>query len=131
MPAGASCEAKPSFLTAHPAPPPQVSFDEKSPTELLQLLNDVFAELDKAHRVDVRDEPPEVAAPRMINFLHVIKFPLPPDVCVPGSRGIAFRSVPVVILAPLAASRLAPPSCEASAARSIPSSPTSLQSSRS
>jgi hypothetical protein len=32
-------------------PPPQVMFDEKSPVELLQLLNDVFAELDKAQKV--------------------------------------------------------------------------------
>ncbi len=58
----------------------QVTFDEKPALELLQLCNDVFAELDKAHRVEVRDEPPELTGPRMINFLHVIKFPLPQDV---------------------------------------------------
>lgn len=52
-----------------------VSFDEKSPAELLQLLNDVFAELDKSHKVDVRDEPPELGGPRMVSFLQVLKFP--------------------------------------------------------
>jgi intraflagellar transport protein 81 len=63
----------------HPPSPPtpslQVSLDDRSPTELLQLLNDVFAELDKAHRVDVRDEAPEAAGPRMVSFLQVLKFP--------------------------------------------------------
>ncbi len=66
-------------------PPAQVTFDEKSPHELLQILNDVFAALDSAHERDVRDEPPEVAGPRMINFLAILKFPLPPDVCVPAA----------------------------------------------
>ncbi len=32
-----------------------MTFDEKSPAELLQLLNDVFAELDKAHKVRVAE----------------------------------------------------------------------------
>ena len=57
----------------------QVTFDEKSPQELLQILNDVLAELDSAHERDVRDEVPEVTGPRIINFLAVLKFPLPPD----------------------------------------------------
>jgi hypothetical protein len=105
----------------------QVTFDEKSPVELLQLLNDVFAELDKSHKVrspttnplplhinsenrkgildritpsealftyayptvhifslfppqvDVRDEPVEIAGPRMMGFLQLLKFPLPQE----------------------------------------------------
>lgn len=52
-----------------------VSLDSLSPSESLQLLNDVFADLDKAHRVDVRDEPSDVAAARMVNFLSILKFP--------------------------------------------------------
>ncbi len=49
--------AKSDHRRRRPLTPPvapfasQVSFDEKSPAELLQLLNDVFAELDKAHKV--------------------------------------------------------------------------------
>jgi len=61
----------------------QVSFDEKSssPAELLQLLNDVFAELDaKTHRVSAADEPPEIAGPRILGFLQLLKYPLPADV---------------------------------------------------
>ena len=52
-----------------------VSLSEMSPSELLQLTNDVFAELDRAHRLDVRDEPPEVGGPRMCTFLQVLKYP--------------------------------------------------------
>ena len=54
-----------------------VAFDDLSPAELLQLANDVFAELDRAHSVDVRDEPAEQAGPRMVGFLQLLKFPLP------------------------------------------------------
>lgn len=59
----------------------QVTFDEKASnaTELLQLVNDVFAELDRAHRVDVREEPPEAAGQRLVAFLQVLKYPLPAD----------------------------------------------------
>ena len=52
-----------------------VALSEMSPSELLQLTNDVFAELDRAHRLDVRDEPPEVGGPRMCTFLQVLKYP--------------------------------------------------------
>jgi hypothetical protein len=68
----------------HPPPPPshahaQVTFDEKvsNPVEALQLLNDVFAELDRSHRVDAREEPADVAAGRLVTFLQVLKYPLP------------------------------------------------------
>ena len=33
-----------------------VTFDEKSPFELLQTLNDVFSALNKEHSKDLRDE---------------------------------------------------------------------------
>ena len=52
-----------------------VALSEMSPVELLQLTNDVFAELDRAHRLDVRDEPPEAGGPRMCTFLQVLKYP--------------------------------------------------------
>ncbi|KAA0147941.1 hypothetical protein FNF27_06097 [Cafeteria roenbergensis] len=65
-----------------------VTFDELSPSELLQLLNDVFAHLDEAHKIDVRDEPPEIGGPRMLQFLKVLKVSVPSD---PDSQA-AFQS---------------------------------------
>jgi hypothetical protein len=42
---------RPSFQTPPPRLPPQVEFDEKSPRELLAILNDVLGEIDRAQRV--------------------------------------------------------------------------------
>lgn len=55
-----------------------MAFDEKNGHELVQILYDVLAELDKAHRADARDEPEEVAGPRIISFLQLLKYALPP-----------------------------------------------------
>jgi hypothetical protein len=49
------------------------------PVELLRTLNKVFAYLDESHDVDVRDEPPEVAGPRIMQFLRVLKVAIPED----------------------------------------------------
>lgn len=57
----------------------QVTFDELTPVELLQLLNDVLAYLDESHKVDVRYEAPEMAGPRVTNFLAVLRFTMPKD----------------------------------------------------
>ncbi len=62
-----------------PAACAQVTFDEKSPQELLQILNDICAGLDSAHERDIRDEAPEATGVRLLSFLAVLKFPLPPD----------------------------------------------------
>ncbi len=51
------------------------SFDELGPAALLQLTNDVLGELDRAHRVDARDEPAEAASSRLLAFLQVLKYP--------------------------------------------------------
>lgn len=56
----------------------QVAFDELSATELVQLLNDVLAELDYAHRMDVRDEgSPEATGERMYHLLKVLRYQVP------------------------------------------------------
>lgn len=47
-----------------------VDFDEKSPTELLQTLNDVLAALEPSLACDVRD------GHNMQQFLHMLKFPI-------------------------------------------------------
>lgn len=59
-----------------------VAFDEKAqdPFELLQMLSDVLAELDKTHKVEVRDEPPEVRGHRIYTALALLKYPFPPSV---------------------------------------------------
>ena len=54
-----------------------VSFDEKNSFELLSLLNDVLAHLDKRHKIDIRDEPQNVTVDRMTDFFKLLKYPLP------------------------------------------------------
>eukprot|EP01112_Ceratiomyxa_fruticulosa_P010624 TRINITY_DN2819_c0_g1_i1.p1 TRINITY_DN2819_c0_g1~~TRINITY_DN2819_c0_g1_i1.p1 ORF type:complete len:260 (-),score=47.84 TRINITY_DN2819_c0_g1_i1:86-865(-) len=51
-----------------------VSFDEKTPLELLQLLNDVFVEVSTDHNIDLRDETIEMTIERFISFLWVLKY---------------------------------------------------------
>lgn len=58
-----------------------VSFDELSPFELLQLLNDVLEYLDpQLHKVDLREESQAkegATANRMMDFLRILKFKVP------------------------------------------------------
>lgn len=57
-----------------------VAFDEKGSFELLQILNEVFVEIDATkHKVDLRNEADEVRAHRYLEFLQLLKFPLPRD----------------------------------------------------
>lgn len=51
-----------------------VTFDEKSPTELLELLNNVLKNISSDHDVDVRDEEPDTTAARMLQFLSVLNY---------------------------------------------------------
>ncbi|OWZ14741.1 Intraflagellar Transport Protein 81 [Phytophthora megakarya] len=59
-----------------------VAFDEKSNFELLQILHEVFVEIDPPRHsgVDLRAEADEVRAQRYLEFLQLLKFPLPRDV---------------------------------------------------
>lgn len=60
-----------------------VSFDEKSPVELLQLLSDVFSLLSPVHKRDVRDETPEQTVFRLMDFLlRILYFKVTIDMCV-------------------------------------------------
>jgi len=56
-----------------------VAFDEKSPFELLEAVNEVMANLSSQHRIDLRDETPDATASRMIDFLRVLNYKLPPQ----------------------------------------------------
>lgn len=51
-----------------------VAFDEKSPFELLEVVNEVMAQLSSQHRTDLRDETPEATATRMLDFLRVLNY---------------------------------------------------------
>jgi hypothetical protein len=52
----------------------QVDLDEKSPLELLQLLNDIFASMDASHQLDVREENDDARGQRMMAFITMLKF---------------------------------------------------------
>ena len=56
-----------------------VAFDEKSPFELLEVMNEVMAHLSAQHRVDLRDETPDATAQRMLDFLRVLNYKMPPQ----------------------------------------------------
>lgn len=53
-----------------------VSFDEKTPLELLELFNEVLSQLDSKHKLDVRDEAQEETANRITEFLKVLNYPI-------------------------------------------------------
>ncbi|CEG42166.1 uncharacterized protein PHALS_12463 [Plasmopara halstedii] len=59
-----------------------VAFDEKSNFELLQITHEVFVEIDPTRHsgVDLRAEADESRAQRYLEFLQLLKFPLPRDI---------------------------------------------------
>ena len=57
-----------------------VAFDEKTPFERLEVVNEVMAQLSSQHRVDLRDETPEATATRMLDFLRVLNYRMPQHV---------------------------------------------------
>jgi hypothetical protein len=56
-----------------------VAFDEKSPFELLEIVNAIMAVLSTEHQIDLRDETPDATANRMTDFLKVLNFKNPLD----------------------------------------------------
>ena len=51
-----------------------VTFDALDTFNLLQVLNDVLAEISPEHKVDLRQEQPEQAAVKIFSFLRVLKY---------------------------------------------------------
>lgn len=51
-----------------------VSFDALESFNLLQLLNDVLAEISPEHKIDLRQEQPEQTAVRILTLLRVLKY---------------------------------------------------------
>ncbi|XP_045594415.2 intraflagellar transport protein 81 homolog [Procambarus clarkii] len=56
-----------------------ISFDALSGELLLQILNDVFAEIDTKNKLDIREEEPEQMAVRMLGMLRILKYKPPDD----------------------------------------------------
>lgn len=51
-----------------------VSFDSLDSFSLLQVLNDVLAEISPDHKIDLREEPPEQTAVRIFSLLRVLRY---------------------------------------------------------
>lgn len=51
-----------------------VSFDSLDPPALLQVLNDVLAEISPEHRMDLREEPPDQTAIRIFSLLRILHY---------------------------------------------------------
>ncbi|CAG7732333.1 unnamed protein product [Allacma fusca] len=56
-----------------------ISFDSLKPEALLQILDDVLAEIEETPKVDLREEPVEDTVIRMVNTLRVLKYRPPED----------------------------------------------------
>ncbi|XP_050042818.1 intraflagellar transport protein 81 homolog [Dermacentor andersoni] len=69
-----------------------ISFDAFRPDQLLQALNDVFAELDPKMKADVRSEDPEQLAMKNLAFLRILKYKPPPDIPLTHAIRIVVRS---------------------------------------
>ncbi|XP_061527009.1 intraflagellar transport protein 81 homolog [Phycodurus eques] len=54
-----------------------ITFDSLEPMHLLQILNDVLAEVDPKHAIDIREEMPEQTAKRMCALLGMLKYKPP------------------------------------------------------
>ncbi|KAI3380884.1 hypothetical protein SNEBB_002403 [Seison nebaliae] len=51
-----------------------LNFESLNNTQLLQLLNDVFTEIDEKQKANIKEETPEQTAVRMFNFLRVLNY---------------------------------------------------------
>ncbi|ESN96098.1 hypothetical protein HELRODRAFT_67906 [Helobdella robusta] len=54
-----------------------ISFDSLEELSLLQLLTDIFAEIEPSQKLDVRDETPDATAIRIFQMLRIFKYKIP------------------------------------------------------
>ncbi|KAM9328911.1 intraflagellar transport protein 81 homolog [Gastrophryne carolinensis] len=75
-----------------------ITFDSLEPMQLLQVLNDVLAEIDPKHSVDIREEMVEQTAKRMLNILGVLKYKPPGNPADMSNfrQGLVVGSKPVI-----------------------------------
>ncbi|XP_023383921.1 intraflagellar transport protein 81 homolog [Pteropus vampyrus] len=75
-----------------------ITFDSLEPMQLLQVLNDVLAEIDPKQVVDIREEMPEQTAKRMLSLLGILKYRPPGNATDMSTfrQGLVIGSKPVI-----------------------------------
>ncbi|CAN9512707.1 unnamed protein product [Ophioblennius macclurei] len=75
-----------------------ITFDSLEPMQLLQVLNDVLAEIDPKQAIDIREEMPEQTVRRMCALLGMLKYKLPGNLSDVSNfrQGLVIGSKPVV-----------------------------------
>ncbi|KAM4745652.1 intraflagellar transport protein 81 homolog [Anableps anableps] len=75
-----------------------ITFDSLEPMQLLQILNDVLAEIDPKQAMDIREEMPEQTVKRMSSLLGMLKYKPPGNLSDVSSfrQGLVTGSKPVV-----------------------------------
>ncbi|KAM4578803.1 intraflagellar transport protein 81 homolog [Fundulus diaphanus] len=75
-----------------------ITFDSQEPMQLLQILNDVLAEIDPKQAIDIREEMPEQTVKRMSSMLGMLKYKPPATLSDVSSfrLGLVTGSKPVV-----------------------------------
>ncbi|XP_014027175.1 intraflagellar transport protein 81 homolog [Salmo salar] len=75
-----------------------ITFDSLEPMQLLQILNDVLAEIDPKQTIDIREEMPDQTAKRMFTLLGMLKYKPLGNMSEPSSfrQGLVTGSKPVI-----------------------------------
>uniref|UniRef100_A0A8C8YH54 Intraflagellar transport protein 81 homolog n=1 Tax=Prolemur simus TaxID=1328070 RepID=A0A8C8YH54_PROSS len=75
-----------------------ITFDSLEPMQLLQVLNDILAEIDPKQVVDIREEMPEQTAKRMLSLLGILKYKPPGNATDMSTfrQGLVIGSKPVI-----------------------------------
>ncbi|XP_057347848.1 intraflagellar transport protein 81 homolog isoform X3 [Manis pentadactyla] len=75
-----------------------ITFDSLESMQLLQVLNDVLAEIDPKQIVDIREEMPEQTAKRMLSLLGILKYKPPGNATDMSTfrQGLVIGSKPVI-----------------------------------
>ncbi|XP_012518868.1 PREDICTED: intraflagellar transport protein 81 homolog [Propithecus coquereli] len=75
-----------------------ITFDSLEPMQLLQILNDILAEIDPKQVVDIREEMPEQTAKRMLSLLGILKYKPPGNATDMSTfrQGLVIGSKPVI-----------------------------------
>uniref|UniRef100_I3KG30 Intraflagellar transport protein 81 homolog n=1 Tax=Oreochromis niloticus TaxID=8128 RepID=I3KG30_ORENI len=74
-----------------------ITFDSLEPMQLLQILNDVLAEIDPKQAIDIREEMPEQTVKRICALLGMLKYKPPGNISdVSFRQGLVTGSKPVI-----------------------------------
>ncbi|XP_038619173.1 intraflagellar transport protein 81 homolog isoform X2 [Tachyglossus aculeatus] len=75
-----------------------ITFDSLEPMQLLQILNDVLAEIDPKQVVDIREEMPDQTAKRMLSLLGILKYKPPGNTTDMSTfrQGLVIGSKPII-----------------------------------